>query len=141
MILLDTNVVSESLRPSPSMHVAGWMRAQPRAQLHISAVTAAELRRGVSILPDGQRQESLSAAIEAIITSDFLGRALPFDLGASEHYATIIATRRKSGEPIDWADALIAAIARANKAVLATRNTKHFSGCGIELINPWTPGS
>lgn len=137
MILLDTSVVSESLRPSPSESVAKWMRSQPRARLFISSVTAAELRRGVHILPHGKRRQGLSAAIEAIILQDFAGRALSFDLPASEHYALIVESRMNAGEPIDWADALIAAIARSRKAALATRNVRHFLGCGVELIDPW----
>lgn len=141
MIVLDTNVISETLRPLPSMQVAEWIRGQSKSQLHISAVTAAELRRGVYILPQGKKRDGLSAAIEAIITLDFANRVLPFDLAASEHYARIIESRRSAGEPIDWADALIAATARSRKARVATRNVRHFLGCGVDLIEPWTASS
>ena len=103
----------------------------------ISAVTEAELRTGVAILPAGQRREGIKAALDATIAEDFEGRILPFDTDAAKTYAEIAAGRRSAGRPIADADCQIAAIARATGLPLVTRNTRDFEGCGIDVINPW----
>jgi toxin FitB len=137
MILLDTNVISELMRPEPAQAVLDWFGRHDAADLFISAVTEAELRTGVAILPEGQRRERLQLAIDAMIDQDFQGRVLPFDTIAARPYAEIAARRRAAGRPIAEADCQIAAIARAADAPVATRNGKDFEGCGIGLINPW----
>lgn len=137
MILLDTNVISELMRPEPAQAVLDWFGRHDAADLFISAVTEAELRTGVAILPEGQRRERLQLAIDAMIDQDFQGRVLPFDTVAARPYAEIAARRRAAGRPIAEADCQIAAIARAADAPVATRNGKDFEGCGIGLINPW----
>ena len=137
MILLDTNVISELMRPEPAQAVLDWFGRHDAADLFISAVTEAELRTGVAILPEGQRRERLQLAIDAMIDQDFQGRVLPFDTIAARPYAEIAAQRRAAGRPIAEADCQIAAIARAADAPVATRNGKDFIGCGIGLINPW----
>ena len=137
MILLDTNVISELMRPEPAQAVLDWFGRHDAADLFISAVTEAELRTGVAILPEGQRRERLQLAIDAMIDQDFQGRVLPFDTIAARPYAEIAAQRRAVGRPIAEADCQIAAIARAADAPVATRNGKDFEGCGIGLINPW----
>ena len=137
MILLDTNVISELMRPEPAQAVLDWFGRHDAADLFISAVTEAELRTGVAILPEGQRRERLQLAIDAMIDQDFQGRVLPFDTIAARPYAEIAAQRRAAGRPIAEADCQIAAIARAADAPVATRNGKDFEGCGIGLINPW----
>jgi predicted nucleic acid-binding protein len=104
----------------------------------IAAVTEAELRYGVGILPDGRRRTALATEIAAMMEVDFIGRILPFDSPAAVAYAEIPAVCRKAGRPIGQADAQIAAVARSRGAVLATRNVPDFEGCGVELINPWT---
>ena len=137
MILLDTNVISELMRTEPAQIVLNWFGQHDAADLFISAVTEAELRTGVAILPEGQRHDRLQLAIDAMIDQDFQARVLPFDSAAAKAYAEIAARRRAAGRPIAEADCQIAAIARAIDAPVATRNVKDFDGCGIDVINPW----
>lgn len=137
MILVDTNVISELMRIEPAQIVLDWFGQHDAADLFISAITEAELRTGVAILPDGQRRDRLQLAIDAMIDQDFQTRVLPFDSPAARAYAEIAAQRRAAGRPIAEADCQIAAIARAKGAPVATRNVKDFDGCGIRLINPW----
>ena len=137
MILLDTNVISEMMRKEPAQVVLDWFAKHDASDLFISAVTEAELRTGVAILPDGQRRDRLQLAIDALIDQDFQSRVLPFDSLAAKAYAEIVSQRRTAGRPIAEADCQIAAIARATNAPIATRNVKDFDGCGVRVINPW----
>lgn len=137
MILLDTNVISELMRAEPAQVVMDWFGKHDSADLYISAVTEAELRTGVAILPEGQRRDRLQQALDAMVDQDFPARVLPFDSPATKAYAAIAAERRAVGRPIAEADCQIAAIARALGAPVATRNVTDFDGCGIRLINPW----
>jgi len=137
MILLDTNVISELMRAEPARIVLDWFGQHDAADLFISAITEAELRTGVAILPDGQRRDRLQLAIDAMIDQDFQSRVLPFDSLAAKSYAEIAAQRRATGRPVAEADCQIAAIARATDAPIATRNIKDFDGCGVRVINPW----
>ena len=141
MIVLDTNVVSELLRPAPARQVESWLAARDGATIYFTAVGEAELRHGVAILPAGRRRSALAEAIEGMLEEDFLDRILPFDRAAARAYATIAAERRAAGRPISQFDCQIAAIARARDAAVATRNTVDFEGCGVELIDPWQLGS
>ena len=137
MIVLDTNVVSELLRLVPSSQVEAWLSAQDGEQVYFTAVGEAELRHGVAVLPAGRRRTALTKAIEGILDEDFRGRILPFDSAAAKAYAAIAAERRAAGRPISQFDCQIAAIARANAAAVATRNTTDFEACGILLMDPW----
>jgi hypothetical protein len=137
MILLDTNVILELMRAEPAQTVLDWFGQHDAVDLFISAVTEAELRTGVAILPEGQRLDRLQLAIDAMIDQDFHGRVLPFDSLAAKAYSEIAAQRRVAGRPIAEADCQIAAIARATDAPIATRNVKDFDGCGVRVINPW----
>ena len=137
MILLDTNVVSELMRPAPSQTVMSWLTGQPAASLFISAATEAELRYAVMLLPEGRKRAELVAAIEGMLAEDFAGRILPFDSAAARAFAGIAAGRRQAGRPISQFDAQIAAIAQSRGAELATRNVADFEGCGVEVIDPW----
>ena len=137
MIVLDTNVVSELMRPDPVARVVAWVTRQSAPHLYLATISEAELRYGVEILPPGQRRERLRAAIEAMLRQDFAGRILPFDRDAARAYAVIAATRRAIGHPINHADCQIAAIARSAGAAVATRNIDDFEGCGIDVIDPW----
>jgi hypothetical protein len=137
MIVLDTNVVSEFMRPAPSAAVERWMSAVPAAGIFISAVTEAELRYGMALLPTGRRQRQLIAQAEAMLAEDFAGRILPFDSSAAVAFARIAAARRLAGRPISQSDAQIAAIAASRGAALATRNVADFGDCGINVIDPW----
>lgn len=138
MILLDTNVLSELMRPAPSAAVESWLGSQPTAGIFISAITEAELRYGLALLPEGRRRKQLVAQAEAMLAEDFAGRILPFDSPAAVAYAHIAAARRGSGRPISQADAQIAAIAASRGAAVATRDTAAFVDCGIDIIDPWT---
>ena len=138
MIILDTNIVSELLRPSPEPKVEAWLAAQDGAEVYLTAVSEAELRYGVAILPEGRRRDALMGALEAILREDFEARILPFDSAATEAYAAIAAERRAAGRPLSQFDCQIAAIGRAQGATVATRNSKDFEGCGIEVIDPWS---
>ncbi|GLR66947.1 ribonuclease VapC [Acidocella aquatica] len=137
MILLDTNVLSELMRPTPEAAVERWLAEQPAASVFISAITEAELRYGVALLPAGKRRSALAVTIEAMLVEDFGGRILPFDSQAAIAFAEIATARRQAGRPISQADAQIAAIARSRGATLATRNVADFEQCGITIINPW----
>lgn len=137
MIILDTNVVSEILRPAPQQHVLDWLAALDGTTVYLTAITEAELRHGVVILPEGKRREGLATMIDQIVREDFADRVLPFDSPAAAAFAAIAAARRAIGRPIMHADCQIAAIARAHDATVATRNTADFADCGIDLINPW----
>jgi predicted nucleic acid-binding protein len=137
MILLDTNVLSELMRPMPDASVERWLADRPTASVFTSAITKAELRYGLALLPNGRKRSALAAAMEAMLAEDFRGRILPFDSQAAVAFATIAAERRQNGRPIPQADAQIATIARSRGAALATRNVADFADYGIELINPW----
>ncbi|MDR0782088.1 MAG: type II toxin-antitoxin system VapC family toxin [Pseudomonadales bacterium] len=137
MIVLDTNVISEILKPTPDARAMAWLEAQPRAALFTTTVTRAELLYGVHLLPDGQRKDRLLDATLAIFTEDLAGRVLSFDNDAANAYAEIAAARKAMGSPISQFDAMIASITRSRGATLATRNVKDFSDCGIAVINPW----
>ncbi|OLP59616.1 plasmid stabilization protein [Xaviernesmea oryzae] len=138
MIVMDTNVLSEVLRPAPEPSVLSWMAAQPRTALFTTTVTRAELLYGANLLPDGRRKATLLRAVSSIFTVDMARQVLSFDNEAADAYADIAAARQISGRPISQFDAMIAAICRSRGARLATRNTRDFVECGIDLINPWT---
>ena len=137
MIILDTNIVSELLRPAPAPQVEAWLAAQDGATVFFTAVGEAELRHGIAILPPGRRRSDLAKAIEAMLEEDFRDRILPFDRAAARAYAAIAAGRRAPGRPISQFDCQIAAIARAHQAAVATRNSGDYQGCGIDVIDPW----
>lgn len=137
MIVLDTNVVSELLRPVPARQVEDWLALQDGATVYFTAVGEAELRHGVAMLPAGRRRAALSKAIQGLLEEDFRSRVLSFDRAAACAYADIAADRRAVGRPISQFDCQIAAIARANHAAVATRNVGDFAGCGIQVIDPW----
>ena len=136
MIILDTNVLSETLRPTPSATVLAWMRSEPALALFATAITEAGLLYGIAPLPNGRRRRSLEEVVDQIFTQDLADRVLPFDRAAAHEFARPAAGRRCAGRPISEADARIAAIARSRGAALAIRNVGDFMGCGLELINP-----
>jgi predicted nucleic acid-binding protein len=141
MIVLDTNIISELLRPAPNKQVEAWLSAQDGENVYFTTVGEAELRYGLALLPAGKRRNALSKAVEEILDEDFQDRILAFDRAAARAYAVIAAARRSTGRPISQFDCQIAAITRTNEAILATRNTADFEGCGIRLIDPWKQGS
>ena len=137
MIILDTNVISELLKPSPAPQVEAWLSALDGTEVYFTAIGEAELRHGVAIMPESRRRAALSEAIEGMLNEDFHDRILPFDRAAARAYASIAADRRAAGRPISQFDCQICAIASANDAAIATRNTGDFQGCGVVVINPW----
>jgi hypothetical protein len=137
MIVVDTNVVSELVRPSPSAVVVGWVRRNER-ELYTTSVTLAEICYGIERLADGRRKELLRSTAGEVF-ADFAERVLPFDAAAAVAYARIVSDRDRAGLPIDGFDAQIASICRAHRAALATRNSKDFQDTGIEVIDPWQP--
>lgn len=137
MIVLDTNVLSETLQPSPDATVMTWLAAQPGATLFTTSVNKAEILYGLYRLPEGSRKDALSNAIGAIFSEDFADRLLSFDSTAAEAYAEISVSRKNRGRLISQPDAMIAAITRSRGAMLATRNGKDFTDCGIAIIDPW----
>lgn len=140
MILLDTNVLSELMRPAPVQQVRQWLDAKATADIWISAITVAEIRLGLALLPDGQRKTLLAEQAELMFREEFAAACLPFDEQAAGVYATIVAQRKRQGRPITVEDAQIAAIALAADMTLATRNTKDFEGInGLQIFNPWLP--
>lgn len=137
MIVLDTNVISELMRPTPSPLVATWLSLETPSDVFLTAVTEAELRYGVALAPDGRRRRALERVVDEIIREDFRGRVLPFDSQVAPAYARIVSERRAAGRAISQLDAQIAAIALTHAATLATRNVRDFEGCGLELVDPW----
>lgn len=140
MIVVDTNVISELMRGEPHPAVLAWVAAQPRALLYTTHVNQAEILYGIAALPEGRRRMALAAAAEAMFAEDFAGRILPLEAAAAARYPNIVLARRRAGNPIEKFDALIAAIALAAGAEVATRDTGGFAGCGLTLIDPWTAG-
>ena len=137
MILLDTNVVSEPLRHAPDARVIEWIDAQPLETLFLSAITVAELRAGVALLPAGKRRSGLQENLEKRVLPLFAGRVLPFDLACTQAYAALLAKARAAGLGIATAGGYIAAIAVANSFSVATRDTGPFAAAGVAVINPW----
>ncbi|HEX5308350.1 MAG TPA: type II toxin-antitoxin system VapC family toxin [Solirubrobacteraceae bacterium] len=140
MILLDTNVLSELVRPQPDRGVLDWLDVLDANEVATSAITVAELLYGVARLPEGRRKQQLRAAIGELIDKDMAGRVHSFDALAARHCADILDKRERMGRPMSAADAQIAAICRTLAATLATRNTSDFEDAGIELLNPWRTG-
>lgn len=138
MIVLDTNVVSELMRPSPAQAVRDWVRAQQPDGMCTTAITVAEIRCGLERLAEGNRKDRLRAAADELFTA-FSEFVLPFDARSAACYASLVAGRDRIGLPIDGFDAQIAAICLAHDANLATRNVKDFRETGVVLIDPWQP--
>ena len=137
MIVLDTNVLSEILRPAPSPRVVEWLNDQPRASVFTTTITRGEILYGIRVLPAGKRREGLWDAATKIFDVDFEGQVLSFDSVAADEFAEISAARRAAGRPITQFDAQIAGITRSRGAQLATRNVGDFEACGFEVVNPW----
>ena len=137
MIILDTNVLSELMRPAPTGRVVQWMAAQPAAGLYTTSITQAEILHGLMLLPRGRRRSALEGAATSMFAEEFRDRILGFGSDAAPPYAQIAADRRRAGRPISHFDAQIAAIARFTGAAIATRNVDDFRGCGVTVLDPW----
>jgi toxin FitB len=136
MIVVDTNVASELMRPSPSSVVRDWVISRASGELYTTAITVAEIRYGLERMAEGRRRDRLRTAAEEVFTA-FSDYILPFDADAAAHYALVVARREGMGLPIEGFDAQIAAICRTRGAALATRNVKDFLETGIDVVDPW----
>jgi predicted nucleic acid-binding protein len=137
MILIDTNVISEPLRPAGDAAVLAWIDEQIVETLYLSAISLAELRLGMATLPAGKRKDMLHSSFEQRVLPLFAGRILPFDSAASEAYAVLRARARVQGKAIAPADGYIAATAKSHGLIVATRDTSPFEAVGLTVINPW----
>lgn len=144
MIVVDTNVVSELMRPQCAQAVSAWADAQPAETLYLSSINAAELWAGVALLPEGARKRALESSLEDVLNRLFAGRRLPFDDAAARSYAEIVRRTQAAGTPVPLADGLIAAVALARGFAVATRDAAPFRAAGVTvMIDPWqhpTPG-
>lgn len=137
MIVLDTNVLSALMRRDINPAVVAWLDDQSLPSVWTTAVTIFEIRFGIEILAIGRRRRDLEDIFEKIVDEDLDGRVLPFDQAAADAGAIIASRRQQTGRPVDIRDVQIAGISATRKATLATRNTRHFEGLGIALIDPW----
>lgn len=137
MIVLDTNALSDGMKPSPSEGVLRWLALEEPSSVFVTTITQAEILAGIEVMPAGRRRQGLAAAAIRMFEEYFHGRILAFDAEAARQFATISGIRKAAGRPISQFDAMIAAIVRVHRATLATRNTGDFEHCGIRLINPW----
>jgi toxin FitB len=138
MIILDTNVLSELMRPRPSPTVVVWVAKRPAVEVFTTSITEAEILYGIELLAKSKRREQLLAAADAMFTEDLAGRIFGFESDAARVFSKIAVQRRALGKPISHADAQIAAITQVRKAKLATRNVADFQDCDIDLVDPWT---
>ena len=137
-ILLDTNVLSELMRPKPAVEVLEWFSQQQNARYFVSAITRAEILLGIALLPAGKRRDKLATAADQMFNEDFAGQMLPFDGNCAVEYALLVAVRTRRGHSISTEDGQIAAIALSHGLSLATRNGKDFKDIeGLAVLNPW----
>lgn len=139
MIVLDTNVVSEVMKPEPHPGVRHWLDAQAAETVHLSSVSVAELLFGIGTLPAGRRRRLLGMMLDGILDR-FDGRILPFDTGAARHYADLAVKARAGGRGFPTPDGYIAAIAVSHGFAVATRDTSAFDAAGVAVIDPWLAG-
>ena len=136
--VLDTNVASELMRPEPASAVVAWIAERDAQDLFLTAVSEAEMRYGIAIMPAGRRRDLLASSMTRWLDLGFSDRILPFDSAAARAYADIASDRRRAGRPIGEADCQIAAIAHSRGAFLVTRNVRDFEGMSVDVINPWS---
>lgn len=137
MILLDTNVISELMRPAPAGVVLAWSRVVPPTELATTTITVAELGAGLSVLPDGARRRDLQARSVSLLNQGFGQRIFAFDAAAASVYGELFARRQRAGRPVIGFDLLIAAIALSQGFSIATRNVEDFDGCDVVVVDPW----
>lgn len=139
MIVLDTNVISEPLRPQPDQRVLAWLDRQAPETLFLTTITVAELWSGIAQLATGKRRTQLQQAMSGEIMPLFEGRILDFEIDAASAFGNLHVKAKAAGNSIDFADCAIAAIATTHGFIVATRNLKDFAGAGVKLVNPWDP--
>ncbi len=137
MIVLDTNVLSALMHPAADFTAVNWLDAQPRLSVWTTSVTICELRAGISIMPEGRRRALLLASFDRVIEKSIEERILPFDIPAAVESARLAGIRRRMGRPNELRDTMIAGIAIAHRATLATRNIRDFANLPVPVVNPW----
>ncbi len=137
MIILDTNILSEMMRPQPNQQVIQWLNQQPSTELFISSISIAEIEYGLYIMPQGKRKQQLQVRFNQFIERAFQYRVVNFDDKAAKIYGKVMGEGRRNGHPMSVPDGQIAAMALSHQAMIATRNTKDFDTCGAVLINPF----
>jgi len=137
VIILDTNILGALMRPAPDTAVVRWLDRQPAESIWITSITLFEARFGLALLPSGRRRQRLESEFDRLLHEDLENRVLDFDGAAATEAATLAAVRQKSGRPVDMRDTLIAGIALARHATLATRNVRHFADLEIPIVDPW----
>lgn len=137
MIILDTNVISEAMRPEPSPTVMDWLDAWPTTDTATTTVSVAEIRFGLARLPFGRRRAEAERLFDRTLERLFSNRIFAFDVAAANAYGELVAARMRSGRPLDGPDGFIAAIAVSRGLAIATRDVGGFSDCGFEVVNPW----
>lgn len=138
MIVLDTNVISELMKPGPDARVVGWIDRQRSDDIYTTAVCEAELLTGVALLPAGRRRDDVRSRVATALQWIGPGRILPFDSAAARHYAEVRSRLKREGRRVEPLDVQIASICLAYGATVATRNVAHFEAAGIDIIDPWT---
>jgi toxin FitB len=138
MILLDTNVLSALMQITPDAAVVDWLDRQPADSVWLTSITVFEARFGLALLPKSRKRAQLERAFDRVLDDDLSNRVLDFDSGAAAAAAHIAVDRQRSGRVVDLRDTLIAGIAQARRATIATRNTRHFEGLDVPVIDPWS---
>jgi len=138
MILTDTNVLSALMQAQPDQAVVYWLDRQPRASVWIASITVLEIRFGLEIMTAGRRRSALSAAFERLLSEVIESRIASFDSAAAEEAAKLMASRKAHGQPGELRDMMIAGIALASRAAIATRNVRHFADVSCQIIDPWS---
>jgi predicted nucleic acid-binding protein len=136
MIVLDTNVISEAMKPEPNPAVRTWLNNQSAETLYLSSVTLAELLFGIGVLPAGKRKDMLATALDGLMGL-FRDRFLPFDIDAARHYAQLAVSARSGGRGFPTPDGYIAAIAASRRFIVASRDTAPYEAAGVAVVNPW----
>lgn len=137
MIILDTNVLSALMRPEPEAAVLQWLDRQPESSIWTTSITLMELRYGLQSMPAGRRREQMAQELEAVLKEEIGERYVFFDVTAAEQAADLMALRRRKGHPVELRDTMIAGIALASRATLATRNISDFEDLSVPVVNPW----
>lgn len=137
MIILDTNIISEMMKPSPSDNVISWLDQEEVSKLYITTITIAEISYGINALPEGNKRVLLAEAFSKTILTGFEHRIYPFDESSAYLYGKIMADRKVKGRPLSIPDGQICAIALSCDCVIATRNIRDFADCGIDIVNPF----
>jgi len=141
MIILDTNLLSEIMRPKPEAPVSDWLRTYSMLDLGTTTINIAEIKLGLARLPAGRRRVELERKFATLMTRGLAGRVFDFDQPAADVFGDILAARERMGRRLEGFDGLIAAIALSRGFAIATRNMRDFEGCGVTVINPWNPSN